>query len=422
MVGGDVRLSTRELLAALIEGLSQNRVDVVNVGELPTPMIYYAKRRLGASGCAIVTASHNPPDFNGLKWMLGDKPPTVAEVESLKSEAEEGSHSEPSKVLGSVRPLDITFDYVAWLQETWVEGLAAQGYVVLDPRHGSWADRARQYLQAVFPGVIFSAIHDTPDPVFGGCSPDCSQPELLEELGWEVDRQRAQLGIAFDGDGDRVAFVDERGIALSAEEATCVLLGSFGAGLEGEPFVHDLKFSDTVGEEAARLGGSPLVERTGHGFIRDRMLRSGAAFGAEVSGHYFFRAIAGGDDGLFTACWLIDYLMCDGRTLGQLRRECPTVFLTPDLRIPVALGTRSAVIRQVRSTWSEYPQSLLDGVRVDFPEGWALVRSSGTEPAMTFRFEGADTNALHGLVEKFCNALPDLGAIVWDEYEASLEV
>ena len=422
VVGGDVRLSTQSLLAALTEGLSQNRVDVVNVGELPTPMVYYAKRRLEASGCAIVTASHNPPDFNGLKWMLGDAPPTSADVELLKSEAEEASLSKPSEGKGSVRSLDVTFDYVAWLQETWVEGLAAQGHVVLDPRHGCWAGRARQYLQAIFPRIIFSAIHDTPDAAFGGCSPDCSRPELLDELSQEVDRQRAQLGIAFDGDGDRVAFVDERGIALSAEEATCVLLGSFGAGLEGEPFVHDLKFSDRVGEAAARLGGKPLAERSGDAFIRDRMLRSEAAFGAEVSGHYFFRAIASGDDGLFTACWLIDYLMCDGRTLGQLRCDCPQIFLTPDLRVPVAADARSAVIRQVRSTWSEYPQSLVDGVRVDFPDGWALVHSSVTEAEMTFRFEANDADALHGLVEKFCSELPDVGDFVWLEYQASLGI
>ena len=422
VVGGDVRLSTQGLLAALTEGLRQNRVDVVNVGELPTPMIYYARRRLKASGCAIVTDSHNPPDFNGLRWMLGGTPPTTVEVELLRSEAAEALHSTPGDNRGSVRSLDVTFDYVAWLQETWLEGLAAQGHVVLDPRHGCWAGRARQYLQAIFPGVIFSAIHDTPDAMFGGCSPDCSRPELLDELGREVDRQRAQLGIAFDGDGDRVAFVDERGIALSAEEATCVLLQSFGAGLEDEPFVYDLKFSDRVGETAARLGGRPLPERSGHAFIRDRMLRSGAAFGAGVCGHYFFRAIAGGDDGLFTACWLIDYLMCDGRTLGQLRCECPKVFLTPDLRVSVAPGDRSAVIRKVRSTWSEYPQSSTDGVRVNFPDGWALVRSSVTEPAMTFRFEAADAATLRGLVEKFCDALPDVGDFIWLEYEASLGV
>lgn len=422
VVGGDVRLSTQGLLASLIEGLSENSIDVVDVGELPTPMVYYAKRRLKASGCAIVTASHNPPDFNGLRWMLGERPPTAAEVALLKAEAEEALRSESSASKGSVRSLDVTLDYVAWLQETWEENLMPQSHIVLDPRHGCWAGRARQYLQAVFPSVIFSAIHDSPDAVFGGCSPDCSRPELLDELGREVDRQRAQLGIAFDGDGDRVAFVDEHGVALSAEETTCVLLGSFGPGLENEPFVHDLKFSDRIGEAATQLGGKPLAERSGHAFIRDRMIRSGAAFGAEVSGHYFFRAIAGGVDGLFTACWLIDYLACDGRTLGQLRSQCPRVFVTPDLRVPVDSDTRSAVIRQVRSTWSEYPQSSVDGVRVDFPDGWALACDSATEPAMTFRFEAGDADALHGLVEKFCDALPHVGDAVWLEYEASLGV
>jgi phosphomannomutase/phosphoglucomutase len=420
VVGGDVRRSTQELLASLIEGLSQSPIDVVDLGEQPTPIVYYSKRRLKASGCAIVTASHNPPEFNGLKWMLGEMPPTAAEVELLESEAQEAWNGGSSHANGSVRSLDMASDYVAWLQETWVENMAAQNQIVLDPRHGCWAGKARQYLQAIFPSVIFSAIHDTPDAGFGGLSPDCSQPELLNQLGREVDRQRAQLGIAFDGDGDRVAFVDEGGVALSAEETTNILLQSFGPGLENEPFVYDLKFSDQIAKAATQLGGTPLAERSGHAFIRRRMLESGAAFGAEVSGHYFFRAIAAGDDGLFTACWLIDYLACTGRTLGQLRAHCPRVFVTPDLRIPVDPEIRSEVISRVRSTWSKYPQSSVDGVRVDFPDGWALVRSSQTEPAMTFRFEGRDADGLHHLVEKFCYALPEMGDAVWQEYENSL--
>lgn len=420
VVGGDVRFSTPDLLRALIEGLSQSGAGVVDLGTLPTPMIYYAKRRLRAAGCAIVTASRNPPDHNGLKWMLGEAPPTPDEVDLLKRQAESPPPPSTEPSSGSTRTLDVSFDYVAWLQETWFESPAANCHVVLDPMHGCWAGRARRYLQAVFPHVLFSAIHDTPDPVFDGCSPDCSRPDRLEELCREVDRQRAQLGIAFDGDGDRVAFIDEQGTPLSAEEATWVMLESFGPGLEGEPFVHDLKLSDRISEAAQRLGGKPVAERSGHAFIRTRMLETGAAFGAEVSGHYFFRALAGGDDGLFASCWLIDYLARSGQTLDALRRASPKVFITRDLRLPVALADQSQLIEQVRGHWAEYPQSHTDGVRIDFPNGWALVRGSVTEPALTFRFEATDAEGLEDLVERFCDSLPGVGNELLSRYDASL--
>ena len=342
VVGGDVRLSTPEFLGALIDGLCDAGVDLVDLGTLPTPMIYYAKRRLAAAGCAIVTASHNPADVNGLKWMIGEPPPTEDDVRSLEQATASGRRTKKAgrphpnplpkgegtktarRLRTKPRTLDVSFDYVAWLQEVWMDTPSLARPVVLDTMHGAWACRARRYLQAVFPHTLFSAIHDTPNGTFNGQSPDCSRPERLEQLGEAVYHQRACLGIAFDGDGDRVALVDNEGNLLSAEEATWVLLQSLGPGLPGERFVYDVKFSDRIPEAARRLGAEPLVERSGHAFIRSRMLESKARFGAEVSGHYFFRDLAGGDDGLFAACWMIAHLAqsADG-SLAELRRACP---------------------------------------------------------------------------------------------------
>ena len=420
VVGGDVRLSTPRFLGALAKGLCQAGADVVNLGILPTPMIYYARHRLLADGCAIVTASHNPPDFNGLKWMLGERPPTEEEVRALERGVN-GSGAKPSaRSPSKARSLDVTFDYVAWLQMTWGQKRPVDFRIALDPMHGCCARLARRYLHAVFPRVVFSPIHDTPDPVFDGRNPDCSRPELLEELCETVYRQRADLGIAFDGDGDRVAFVDNEGTPLTAEETTWVLQQSFDSELAGEPFVYDQKFSDRVPEGARQLGAEPVVERSGHAFIRTRMIECRALFGAEISGHYFYRALEGGDDGLFTACRLIDYLARSGNTLAKLRRGCPPVFMTPDLRVPLDPERREAVIEGVREAWSAYPQTSLDGVRIDFPDGWALVRSSVTEPALTFRFEASDWPKLHALAQRFCDELLDVGDRLWSQYQAVL--
>ena len=409
VVGGDVRLSTPELLAALIEGLCQAGADVVDLGTLPTPIIYYARRRLLADACAIVTASHNPPDFNGLKWIIGGRPPTADQMDKLRQAAEEEVPSAAETPPRTSRFLDVTFDYVACQQERWVDTPAVDRNVIVEPLNGCFAGLARRYLQAIFPRIVFSAIHDTPDPVFEGRSPDCSRSENLEALCEAVDHQRADLGIALDGDGDRAAFVDNEGNCLTAEEATCILLGSFGEELPGEAFVYDLKFSDRVAETANRLGAKTLVERSGHAFIRNRMLDEGALFGAEISGHYFYRELEGGDDGLYTVCRMIDYLSRTGKSLSELRRECPKVYVTPDLRVRVEPSEQAGVIEKVASAWAQFPQTTVDGVRVNFPHGWALVRRSVTEPVLTFRFEGDGFSELNELVWDFLRRTERLG-------------
>ena len=456
VVGGDVRESTPPFLAALVEGLCQAGLDVVDLGLLPTPMIYYAKRRVNAAGCAIVTASHNPATVNGLKWMLGDRPPTPDDVAALerasvpllrrssaernplhgtaceqavahgeekcssavgKGRAEGDGHDRPRT---SPRTLDISFDYVACLQETFVESLTAQRHIVVDPMFGCWAGKARRYLHAVFPQCIFSTVHDAVDARFDGRTPDCSRPSELNDLCEAVYRERAHLGIAFDGDGDRVALVDNEGVALRAEEATWVLLKCLANELPGQRFVYDLKFSDRIPEAAAQLGAEPLVERSGHAFLRTRMCDSSALFGAEASGHYFYKALDGCDDGLYTACLVIAHLVQSGKTLAELRRKCPAVYMTPELRITMPPSDQNTVLEGVRTAWAEFPQKTIDGVRIDMPGGWALVRSSVTEPALTFRFEGLDWPALDDLVERFCDAMPEYGEELWGRFRAAI--
>ncbi len=462
VVGGDVRESTPEFLAALVDGLAAAGVTVLNLGLCPTPMIYFAKEHFAAGACAIVTASHNPASINGLKWMMGDRPPAEEDVQRLACETESlddapgsplkevhpgipsrvpgvelrGTSNEPPErnklgarcarpqapggsSAGNVRQVDVSTEYRAMLVETHARTRRpVELHVVLDPMHGCWATRAKPLLEAVFPRARFTAIHDTPRGDFGGHGPDCSRAARLAELCQAVTEQDADLGIAFDGDGDRVAFVDGGGVALSPEEATHALLHGFGTELSEQPFVFDLKFSHCIAETAAMLGAEVVAERSGHAFIRRCMLRTDALFGAEISGHYFYRALAGGDDGLYTACRLLAQMARTGKSLAELRGNCPAVYLTPDLRVSIAAGARQSIIEQVRAAWSDYPQSTIDGVRVAFDDGWALIRASVTEPALTFRFESIDQPSLDSLVRRFCDKLPEVGEELWGKYEA----
>ena len=422
VIGGDVRESTPGFLAALAEGLTQMGGDVIDLGILPTPMVYYAKRRLRAAGCAVVTASHHPAGTNGLKWMVGNAPPDKNQVRLLREEAEAPGALPAGRTPGSTRSLDVSFDYVAWLQLAWVQARQARLHVVVDAGSGCWSARARRYLQAVFPQCLFSVLHDAPDGRFSARSPDCSRPESIEGLCEAVYRERADLGLAFDGDGDRLALVDNGGTPLTSEEAAWLLLQCLGQGLQGRPFVCDVRFSDRIAQAAEQLGATPVVARPGQAFLHRRMIETGAPFGAEISGHYAFDAVGGTSDALFAACHVIAHLASRERALSDLRSTCPRVYMTPDLRVRVPWQERESVFERVRAAWSDYPQTTVDGVCVRFPDGWALVRNSGTEPALSFRFEASDWERLRELVYQFCNPLGEAGTDLWIEYSAAMEI
>jgi phosphomannomutase/phosphoglucomutase len=276
-------------------------------------------------------------------------------------------------------------------------------------------------LHAIFPQCFFSVLHGTVEPDFAGRSPECARASALGELCDAVYRERAHLGIAFDGDGDCLALVDDQGVALSPEESAWVVLECLGEQLRGQRFVYDLKFSDRIPEAARRLGAEPLAERSGHAFLHARMQAADALLGADLSGHYFHRALDGGDDALYTACLLVAYLSRTGTTLSQRRATCPAVYMTPDLRLPAAANEQREVLDRVGAAWNRFPQRALDGVRIDMPGGWALVRRSVTEPALTFRFEGLDWLALEDVVKRFREGLPqETGDLLWQEYRTAM--
>jgi len=420
VVGGDVRLSTPAFQAAFIRGLCEAGVQVYDLGIVPTPMVYFAKRHLSAAACAIITASHNPPRINGLKWMIHDLPTNEESVADLQHDVERPDFPVTPRQSGSLQMIDVSAAYQKWLLTAFSSATQASGRVMLDPGNGCWSVRAKHYMQALFPGVQFLTIHDSEDGTFPQRNPDSSRPEYLLRLCEEVRRQDADLGIAFDGDGDRVAFVDGEGHGLSAEEATWVLLHSFPEEWAGRAFVYDIKFSGHLREGAKHLGARLCMERSGHAFIRRRMLAEKALFGAEISGHYFFDALDGGDDGLYAAAWVIAYLTSSGQSLATLRRACPTVYMTSDLRVNCTAKEQRLVIEKARAAFQQYEQIYVDGVRITFPTGWALIRSSVTESALTFRFEADDAASLSQLVSEFCLHLAGIGEQLYRKYELSM--
>jgi phosphomannomutase len=416
VIGGDAQPTTPECLAALTEGFCEAGANVVNLGVLPSPMVYYAQRRLRADGCAIVTASRDPGEMFGLRWMIGDRPPTADELEAFSHDGAAGRVGKSRRKRGDARPLDVSFDYVAWLQETWVDSLEAQRRIVIDPDCGTFARRARRYLQAIFPHSLFSAIRDEPEAVAAGDEPDRPRQESLVELASAVDHERADLGIAFDGDGDQITFVDDEGVALTIEEAATALLESFDGELAGQSFVYDIRCSERLAQRAGELGARPIAERSSHAAIHARMCEAGAVFGVGASGHYFFRALAGGDDALFAACWMISWLAASGKSLARVRQSCPPLAMTPDLKVHVDPATAAAVLEQIRDAHAQYPQTLVDGLKITFPEGWALVQGRAGRSTLSFRFEASDWLRLRSMVHRFRELLGDVGDDLWRAY------
>ena len=310
--------------------------------------------------------------------------------------------------------------YVANLQETWIDAMGAQLHIVIDPMHGSWSGKARRYLHAIFPQCLITAINDTPDPAFDGQAPDCSDWQHLHELCDAVYRERAHLGVAFGGDGDQVALVDNQGMALTDEETTWMLMESLGKAMHNEQFVYDLRFSDRVSERAKQLGAQPLGERSGQGFVHRRMTATGALFGAELGGHYYFREMKGCDDGLYAACRMIAFLAQNEKSLAQWRWECPPMYITPELQIGMPLQSQARIMEKIRQEWSSFPQQVVDGIRIETPGGWFLVRGSAAESALTFRFESLDWPALDHLVQRVCDTIDELGKELWQQYSTAM--
>ena len=295
-----------------------------------------------------------------------------------------------------------------------------QLHIVIDPMHGSWMGKARRYLHAIFPQCLITAINDAPQTDSDGQAPDCSRWQNLHDLCDAVYRERAHLGVAFDGDGDQIALVDNQGMALTDEETAWILMESLGKAMKNEHVVYDLRFSDRIGESAKQLGAEPLAERSGQAFVHKRMAATNAVFAAQLGGHYCFREMQGCDDGFYAACRMIAFLSQSEKTLAQWRWECPPMYVTPELQVGATLESQARMMEKIKQEWSSFPQQLVDGMRVDTPGGWFLVRASAADSALTFRFESLDWPALEHLVERVCDTLAESGKELWGQYAAAM--
>lgn len=415
LLAGDHRISTPQLKSELAEGLLGAGSHVLDAGQIPTPIAYFSHHLWNSDAVMIVTASHNPPDHNGLKMMIGALPPTPASFRRLRARVEAGGFRQH---LGKVAVVDPVPDYKAHVLERWRHlGRPPSFAVVLDAGNGAWSELAPDLFSAL--GIRVHPLFCKVDGNFQNRSPDCSRPRNLTHLRNEVLRTGAHFGIAWDGDGDRVAFVDDAGSVLTADEVSALMVRELVPREPCAKVIYDLKLSVMVSRVVTDCGGVPVIERSGHAFIKRTMIERNALFGCEASGHYFFRELKGGDDGLFASLFMAEVLASHGLSLSKLRQTLPPFFASPELRIPSDLVSYREIAERVRSKFPWAKDTKLDGTRLQTEEGVVLIRKSVTESVVTMRLEGRTKDSLRKLLDVVLDALPEAAGNIAKQIDQS---
>lgn len=396
-IGYDGRLTSPELEAAVVEGVAACGLVALRVGRGPTPALYFAAHTLGADAGIMVTGSHNPPSHNGFKMVLGGKAFWGDMIQKLGQAARAADWVE-----GAGRAVDapIMDSYVARL----LTGYRAdrEMTVVWDPGNGA-AGEVVAALTRLLPGRHI-LINETIDGTFPAHHPDPTVEENLEQLKQAVAEHGADMGIGLDGDGDRIGVVDGRGRVIWGDQILAILARDVLVRHPGAPVLADVKASQVLFDEIARLGGKPVMSPTGHSIIKSRMAELKAPLAGEMSGHIFFAdRYYGFDDAVYAAVRLMDAVASSGLSLAELRDALPSVVNTPEIRLEVSEDRKFAIVDEIKERLageSGHSVDDTDGVRVTTSDGWWLLRASNTQNVLVARCEASDQAALETLKDE----------------------
>ncbi|MCH7485940.1 MAG: phosphomannomutase/phosphoglucomutase [Proteobacteria bacterium] len=393
-VGYDGRHSSPELEAALVDALAASGLKVFRIGLGPTPMLYYAAHTLGTDAGAMITGSHNPPDYNGVKMIQGGRSVFGERIGELGRMAAEGDFVSAA---GSVAERPVAEEYVARLRQ----GFTGERplFVAWDAGNGATGE-VLQKLVSSLPGRHL-LLNEVIDGDFPAHHPDPTVEENLEQLKCAVVGEGCDLGIAFDGDGDRIGVVDSKARVVWGDQLLAILAADVLAQVPGATIISDVKASQMVFDEIARLGGKPLMWKTGHSLIKDKMAETGAPLAGEMSGHIFFaHEYYGFDDALYAALRLLTIVSRTAGGLDRLHDALPVMVNTPEVRIPCPEERKFRVVDEVKArleTMDGITVNDIDGVRVQNGDGWWLLRASNTQGALVVRCESGSEQGLERL-------------------------
>jgi phosphomannomutase len=406
-VGRDGRLSSPTLEASLIEGLTASGMDVISIGCGPTPMLYFAAFTEGTDGAVMVTGSHNPANYNGFKMMLGKKPFFGPAIIDLGARAAIGNVVPTTE--GSVTKKDVSAAYLDRLMKDWDGGYKKLN-IVWDSGNGSAGDVLLRLVEKL-PGK-HTVINAEIDGNFPAHHPDPTVPKNLEQLIQAVKKQHADIGIAFDGDADRIGIVDNSGEILFGDQFLILMARDVLKAHPKATIIADVKASQVLFDEIARAGGTPLMWKTGHSLIKSKMAETNAPLAGEMSGHIFFNdKWFGFDDALYAAIRLLGIVARGTETVAAFRESLPHVVNTPELRFDCAEDRKFEVVKEVaeRLKASGETVSDTDGVRVTNKDGWWLLRASNTQAVLVARAESNSAEGLSNLKSELAGQLAASG-------------
>ena len=389
-VGYDNRLTSPSLADGLIAGIRSAGVDVVDVGTVPTPVLYWSEVTLGADAGVQITGSHNPPEWNGIKMTHGGSSLYGDAIQDLLRSIQASNFTSGSGGYERVMVLDHYVDDIAGRFN-----LERPMRVAVDCGNGTGSILAVRLLEAI--GVEVTPLFCESDPTFPNHHPDPTVDDNLIDLIRSVESGNHDLGVAFDGDADRIGAIDDQGQIIRGD----ILLLLFGLDLlkkrgPGQKLIFDVKCSQVLPELFEKAGGEPIMWQTGHSLIKNKMRETGALLAGELSGHIMIADdYLGFDDALYDACRLIEIISRSGRTLSEMVSDFPEYRSTPEIRIDVTEDQKWTVVSEALVYFKEkYDVISVDGVRILFGDGWALLRASNTQPVIVARFEARSESRL----------------------------
>jgi len=404
VVGRDGRLSSKAFGESVTEGLLSTGCNVVDIGICPTPVYYFSIFHLNKNGGMMVTGSHNPPDFNGFKVSVGKSTIFGEDIQKLRRLIEKGDFAVGR---GNLSKAEILRPYQDYIKKD--IRLSKKMRIVVDAGNGTAGIVAGPLLRDL--GCEVEELYCDVDGRFPNHFPDPTIPANLKDLIHQVKKTGADVGVSYDGDGDRIGAVDDEGNIIWGDQLMILFAREILKHQRGATFIAEVKCSQNLFDDIEAHGGRAIMWRTGHSLIKEKMKEEHASMGGEMSGHLFFAdRYFGYDDAIYASCRLVELLSKTDRRLSQLLDDVPRTFITPEIRVDCPDEVKFKVVGKVKEALGRaYPIIDVDGVRVQFGDGWGLVRASNTQPVLVLRFEA--------LTEK---RLQEIKKLVEDEVQAAV--
>lgn len=383
-VGRDCRESSPRFRDALCEGLTSTGLDVLDVGVVPTPLTYFAANTLPVDGLAMITGSHNPPEYNGFKVGHGKTTLHGHEIQALRQLIEARDFEQGKQ--GRVTPFDIVTPYCHFIRQTVRVGRRMK--IVIDAGNGTGGEVAVPLFRSM--GFDVVPLFCEMDARFPNHHPDPTVLANLQDLIAAVQQEKAEVGIAYDGDADRIGVIDDQGTVLWGDQLMILFARSVLGEVPGSAIVGEVKCSASLYEDIARRGGKPIMWKAGHSLIKAKMKETDAQLAGEMSGHIFFKhRYFGFDDAVYSSARLLEILTHSHQPLSKLLADVPKTFASPEIRFDVPEEKKFALVRRATELLRTDGHDIIDvdGVRVTFSDGWGLIRASNTQPLLVLRFE-----------------------------------